>query len=77
MKELRGVIVTEPKSDNGRWRFTLAVEATQQRLPCLTGAGFSGVVPKIGTTVTVTGEHKADIVSGGESFDFVISTIQP
>ena len=77
MNAIRGVIVTEPEPDNGRFRFTLTVDATQQRLECLTGSGFVGPVPKAGTKVTVTGECPSDLISGADMPYFVVSEIKP
>lgn len=73
--KMRDTIAAVPKLDNGRWRFTIADEVTQKRLDCVTGAGFVGNIPKMGTTVTVNCERLSDITFGGESYDCFVSEI--
>lgn len=76
MVKLLGTIVTEPNSDNGRCRFILVLENPQKRVACVTAAGFEETVPNAGTIVVVVGEHKLDVISGGESFDFCVNHIE-
>ena len=75
MTPIRGVIKTEATPDKGRWVFIIAMEGTQEILPCVTGPAFSGSVPEPGTKVTIAGERPSDLISGDEMPYFVVSGI--
>jgi hypothetical protein len=77
MSETRtGIIETEPKNEGGRITFILHEGKSHNAIPCMSASDFRGSKPHKGERVILHGEHKRDILTNGETVDFIFSTIQ-
>jgi hypothetical protein len=77
MEKITGTIATEPKVDNGKIKFLLQpTEENKKFISCLSAADFRGEQPKMNEKVAVFGEHKAEMIRGGDTLEFFFSSLQ-
>jgi hypothetical protein len=76
MKALKGKIATKPRTENGRTWFHLHLENSGEIIECLSGAGLKCEGASLGMRVTLSGEHKTDLISSSETPYFVFDELE-